>query len=112
MSEEQTIQLSEALIGELIETIARHDPRAGDDSVLGLQYLAAVIGYVAGAYPGSDQDRQALLDHLATFAGQVAADRAGSLRQQQPQQQAAQPQAPKGHSEPTDDPAVGIWKPE
>jgi hypothetical protein len=107
MSDEQTIQLSEALIAQLIQTIAGHDPRAGEDSVLGLQYLAAVIGYVAGAYPGSAQDRQALLDHLAAFARQVADDRAASQ-----QQAAAQPEAPKGHSEPTDDPAVGIWKPE
>jgi len=108
MSDEQTIQLSEALIARLIQTIAQHDPRAEEDSVLGLQYMAAVIGYVAGAFPGSAQDRQALLDHLAAFARQVAEDRVAS-RQQQP---AASPEAPGGHSEPTDDPAVGIWKPE
>ncbi len=110
MSDEQTIQLSEALIAQLIQTIVQHDPRAEENSVLGLQYLAAVTGYVAGAYPGSAQDRQALLDHLATFARQVADDRAASLQQQK--QPAAPPQAPQGHSEPTEDPAVGIWKPE
>jgi hypothetical protein len=90
---EDSLQLSDELIADLIEVIVRHDNRTESDMMLGLQYLAAVTGYIAAGYPGPAQDRDALL--------------------QQQQQQAQQAQAtPKGHSVQTDDPAIGIWKPE
>ena len=81
--------------------------------MLGLQYLAAVIGYIAASYPGAASERDALLEHLAAFTKHVTDDRAASLQPKQQQQQTQQPQeTAKGHSEATDDPAIGIWKPE
>jgi len=108
---EESLQLSDELISDLIDVIVRHDTRAETDMMLGLQYLAAVTGYIAAGYPGPAQDRDTLLDHLAAFTKHVTDDRAASLQQQQQQAQQAQA-TPKGHSVQTDDPAMGIWKPE
>ena len=108
---EDSLQLSDELISSLIEVIVKHDVRTETDMMLGLQYLAAVTGYIAAGYPGPAQDRDALLEHLAAFTKHVADDRAAALQKQQ--QQAPETQAaPKGHSEATNDPAIGIWKPE
>jgi len=108
---EDSLQLSDELIADLIDVIVRHDNRTESDMMLGLQYLAAVTGYIAAGYPGPAQDRDALLEHLASFTKHVTDDRAASLQQQQQEAQQAQA-TPKGHSEQTDDPAIGIWKPE
>ena len=108
---EESLQLSDELISGLIEVIAKHDSRAEADMMLGLQYLAAVTGYLAAGYPGPAQERDTLLEHLAAFTKHVTDDRAASLQQQQQQAQQAQA-TPKGHSVQTDDPAIGIWKPE
>jgi hypothetical protein len=108
---EESLQLSDELISDLIDVIVRHDTRAETDMMLGLQYLAAVTGYIAAGYPGPAQDRDTLLEHLAAFTKHVTDDRAASLQQQQQQAQQAQA-TPKGHSVQTDDPAMGIWKPE
>lgn len=108
---EDSLQLSDELISSLIDVIVRHDARTKTDMMLGLQYMAAVTGYLAAGYPGPAQDRDALLEHLAAFTKHVTDDRATSLQQQQQQAEQAQA-APKGHSETTDDPAIGIWKPE
>jgi len=108
---EESLQLSDELISDLIDVIVRHDTRAETDMMLGLQYLAAVTGYIAAGYPGPAQDRDTLLEHLAAFTKHVTDDRAASLQQQQ--QQAQQDQVtPTGHSLQTDDAAIGIWKPE
>ena len=108
---EESLQLSDELISDLIDVIVRHDTRAETDMMLGLQYLAAVTGYIAAGYPGPAQDRDTLLEHLAAFTKHVTDDRAASLQQQQQQAQQAEA-TPKGHSVQTDDPAMGIWKPE
>ena len=108
---EESLQLSYELISDLIDVIVRHDTRAETDMMLGLQYLAAVTGYIAAGYPGPAQDRDTLLEHLAAFTKHVTDDRAASLQQQQQQAQQAEA-TPKGHSVQTDDPAMGIWKPE
>jgi hypothetical protein len=107
---EESLQIHDDLISGVLDVIVRHDSRAESDMMLGLQYLAAVIGYIAASYPGPASERDALLEHLAAFAKHVSDDRAASL---QPQQQTQQPQeTAKGHSEATGDPAMGIWKPE
>lgn len=108
---EDSLQLSDELISNLIDVIVKHDSRTETDMMLGLQYLAAVTGYIAAGYPGPAQDRDALLEHLAAFTKHITDDRAASLQQQQQQTQQAQA-TPKGHSVATDDPAIGIWKPE
>lgn len=108
---EDSIQIHDDLISGVLDVVIKHDTRAETDMMLGLQYLAAIIGYIAASYPGAASERDALLEHLAAFTKHVTDDRAASLQPQQ--QQSQQPQeAVKGHSEATDDPAIGIWKPE
>lgn len=108
---DESIQISDALIGNMVNLIVQHDKRADEDMIVGLQYLAAVSGYIAASYPGSEGDRDELLQHLAAFSRHVANDRAQQLGQQAAPQSAAN-DAPKGSTIATDDPAVGIWKPE
>ena len=104
------IQLSEQLINSLMQTIGEHDAEAKSDRVIVLQYLAAVSGFLAADYPGPDSERDELLDHMAQFAQYVCQERVQSKQQTAPAQ--AQAEAPQGHSVETEDPAVGIWKPE
>jgi len=106
------IQLSSELLNNIFEAISKHDNDVEKDLMVGMQYLSAVIGYFGAEYPGTDQDRHELLAQLAAFSVSVCDDRAKTL-----QQQAAQPansanvEMPQGKSTKTDDPAVGIWKP-
>ncbi len=104
------IQLSTELLNNIFAAIAEHDKAVEEDLMVGLQYLSAVIGYFSAEYPGTEADRNELLDQLAAFARQVADDRANSS-QSQAEQPPAQAEMPKGKSVKTDDPAVGIWKP-
>jgi len=105
------ISLSNELMQGIFEALVKHDAEVEKDLMIGLQYLSAVIGYFSADYPGTEKDRNELLDQLANFTKHVADDRAKGMQQQQPQQ-AAPAEAPKGKSSATDDPAVGIWKPE
>ncbi|MEJ2439928.1 MAG: hypothetical protein P8Z72_09705 [Gammaproteobacteria bacterium] len=103
------IKLSRDLIDNLLRIIGEHDQQAQEDMLVSLQYLCAVTGYLAADYPGPASERDELLDHLHAFTKHVCDDRVNS----QPPQQAAASAAPApGKSVPTDDPAVGIWKPE
>ena len=105
------ITLSDQLIDNLYGVICQHDESAKENMMVALQYFAAVSGYMLGDYPGSDDEREDLIDQLAAFTKNVSGDRAKQQKQQQqPAQQAAAPAA--GKSVATDDPAVGIWKPE
>ena len=103
------ITLSDHLIDNLYGVICQHDDSAKQNMMVALQYFAAVSGYMLGDYPGSDDEREELIEQLAAFTKNVSGDRAKS-QQQQPAQQEAAPAA--GKSVATDDPAVGIWKPE
>lgn len=100
------LQLSRDLIDNLLQTIGEHDPEARQDMLVNLQYLCAVAGYLAADYPGPASERDELLEHLHAFMKHVCDDRANKP---QPEQTTAPAQ---GTSVPTDDPAVGIWKPE
>jgi len=105
------ITLSDQLIDNLYGVICQHDESAKQNMMVALQYFAAVSGYMLGDYPGSDEEREELIDQLAAFTKNVSGDRAKQQKQQAaPQQQA--PTAVAGKSVATDDPAVGIWKPE
>lgn len=108
------ITLSDQLIDNLYGVICQHDEGAKQNMIVALQYFAAVSGYMLGDYPGADAERDELIDQLAAFTKNVSADRAQQQKAQQGQQQPAQQEAaaPAGKSEATDDPAVGIWKPE
>lgn len=104
------IKLSRDLIDKLLQVVGEHDPQAQEDMVINLQYLCAVTGYLAADYPGPDSERDELLEHLHAFTRHVCDDRANSQQAQQPAAATAAPSP--GKSVPTDDPAVGIWKPE
>ncbi len=106
----QDITLSDAFINNLYTVICQHDEGAQQSMIVALQYLSAVSGYMLGDFPGSEQERDDLIDQLAAFSKSVASDRAA--QQQQAQSQPEAPQQPQGKSVATDDPAVGIWKPE
>ena len=103
------ITLSDQLIDNLYGVICQHDESAKQNMVVALQYFAAVSGYMLGDYPGSDEEREELIDQLAAFTKNVSGDRANGQEQQ------TEPEAPPavaGESIATNDPAVGIWKPE
>lgn len=105
------ITLSDQLIDNLYGVICQHDESAKQNMMVALQYFAAVSGYMLGDYPGSDDEREELIEQLAAFTKNVSGDRAKNQQQQaQPATQEAPPAA--GKSVATDDPAVGIWKPE
>jgi hypothetical protein len=103
------LQLTRPMIDGVIKVIADNDANAQQDLMVAIQYLAAIAGYFAADYPGSDAEREELLDYLNGLMRHVCDDK--RKQNQQPAQQAA-PAGPTGKSVPTDDPAVGIWKPE
>ena len=104
------ITLSDQLIDNLYGVICQHDESAKQNMMVALQYFAAVSGYMLGDYPGSDEEREELIDQLAAFTKNVSGDRGNSQKQEAQAEQAAPVVA--GKSTATDDPAVGIWKPE
>lgn len=111
------IDISEALISDVIKTIGQHDQNANEDRIIVLQYLAAINGFLSADYPGPAAEREELLEHLNEFTRYVCNERVQNNQQQQAPQQATpqqttQAEQPKGKSVATDDPAVGIWKPE
>ena len=106
-----SINLSQDLINDLMAVIGKYEADAGKDMMISIQYLVAVAGYLSADYPGPAAERDELLEHLHAFMKHVCDDRANSKQQPgQPAQAAAAPVA--GKSVATDDPAVGIWKPE
>ena len=106
------INLSRELIDSLLDTIGEHDAEAREDMVVNLQYLSAVAGYLAADYPGPASERDELLEHLHEFMKHVCDQRAHKQQAQQTQASAPATPAVPGKSIPTDDPAVGIWKPD
>ena len=107
-----SLNLNQQLVERVLDVLAQHDAQAQQDMMINLQYLAAMIGYLSAAYPGPDSERDELLEHLHAFTKHVCDDRAAKQNQQSAQQQQGTPDIPQGKSVATDDPAVGIWKPE
>jgi len=105
------ITLSDQLIDNLYGVICQHDESAKQNMMVALQYFAAVSGYMLGDYPGSDEEREELIDQLAAFTKNVSGDRGKSQKQQDQVEQQPTPTV-AGKSTATADPAVGIWKPE
>lgn len=106
------LKLSPQLITDLVKTISQHDADGSQDMMLNIQYLVATAGYLCADYPGAASERDELIEHLSAFMKHVCDDRAAGMQEQQAPQQQAAPEAPKGKSVATDDPAVGIWRPE
>jgi hypothetical protein len=105
------IQLSEEMITKVIDVISEYDAEAKQDRIVVLQYLAAINGYLSADYPGADAERDELLEHLAEFTRYVCNERKNS-KQVPAAETSVQADLPTGKSVATDDPAVGIWKPE
>ncbi|MEJ2140914.1 MAG: hypothetical protein P8Y24_00920 [Gammaproteobacteria bacterium] len=104
------ITLSDELIHNIMHLVMDHDPAAQQDMIRALQYLAAISGYLAADYPGPEEQRNELLEHLHQFAMHVANDRASSASEPEPQP--AQAAAPAGKSiQDENNPAMGVWKP-
>lgn len=109
-----SISLSQELINNLLQSIAQHDEAARQDMMVNIQYLAAVAGYLSADYPGPVSERDELLEHLHAFMKHVCDDRANSQQQTSAQTSApsASPDVAAGKSVATEDPAVGVWKPQ
>lgn len=89
------IQLSSQLFQDIQQAVQRQDPQA--DQVVVMQYLAAVMGYMAGSQRSMpSKERDALMEELCGFAHHVYDDLSQS-QQQQAQRPAAQ--------------AFGYWEP-
>jgi len=106
------ISLSQQLISDLLKRIVEHDSAAQEDMMVNIQYLVAVAGYLAADYPGPVSERDELLEQLHAFMKHVCDDRAESEKPPVASAPSAAPDLPAGKSVATDDPAVGIWKPE
>lgn len=107
-----SINLSQDLINDLLAAIHEHEPEASKDMMINIQYLVAVAGYLCADYPGPAAERDELIEHLHAFMKHVCDDRANSKQAASQPAQAAAPAAVAGKSVATDDPAVGIWKPD
>lgn len=81
MSEEQGIQLSEALIDDLVEVVSEHAPEAEEDLGIILQHLGAVMGYLSAQFPGSDAERHEWLAQLNSFIIHVSNEHAKENKQ-------------------------------
>lgn len=103
------LQLSRDMIDGVLKAIGDHDPNAQQDMMIAIQYLTAIAGFFAAEFPGPDAERDEFLKYLNDLMLHVCNDR--RKQDQQPAQQAA-PAESAGKSVATDDPAVGIWKPE
>ncbi len=103
------LQLSRDMIDGVIKAITEHDKNAGQDMMIVVQYLSAITGFLAAEFPGPDAEREEFLKYLNDLMQHVCADKRKQHQEAVPQAAAA-PMA--GKSEPTADPAVGIWRPE
>jgi hypothetical protein len=105
------ITLSDELIHNIMHLVMDHDPAAQQDMIRALQYLSAVTGYLAADYPGPEEQRNELLEHLHQFAMHVANEKASS-KQEQTAQPAAETPVPAGKTiQDQNNPAIGVWKP-
>lgn len=86
-----TINLSDELLSDIQNVLEKHD---ADNQEMGIsvQYMAAILGYMVGQFPGGLEKQQQILEQLAQLAQHVLSEN--------------QPQQPPGAD------AFGIWKPE
>lgn len=93
------IQLSTDLVSDIKAVFVRHDPESEND-MLFMQYLSAVTGYVLAHQTHPGLDKRGLLNDLNVFSGQVLSQMEEDLQQQ------------SSNSQPHQEEAFGIWKPE
>ncbi len=65
-----TIQLTDALLEDIRETLTKHDDRNRDFGIAA-QYLAAILGFLAANFPGEVAQKHATLQQLFEFAQHV-----------------------------------------
>lgn len=94
MSEE--LVLSDQLINDVKAVLEKHDPQA-TEGLIGVQYTAAVMGYMLGELNLPVDRKQAILDQLGGFAVDI-------MRQVE-QRNSPVPPPPAAAN------AFGIWKP-
>lgn len=92
MSDE--LVLSDELIADVRAAMAKHDSRASE-GIVGVQYAAAVMGFMLGEMQVPEDKKQELFDYLGSFAVDV-------MRQVEERNEPA--------PEPTEE-AFGVWKP-
>ena len=94
-----TIQLSGELMNDIYEVLVKHDNAVSNDVGIGIQYLAAITGYLtAGLKQWSAEDKQEFLEQLFQFANHVMSEQSGS--------------SPAPAAAPADNNAFGVWKPD
>lgn len=69
----EPLKLSDDLVKELQDVIARHDERASD-AAIAVQYYAAIIGYVLAQQSLPDDQKKDFLNQLNAFSGHVLDD--------------------------------------
>jgi len=89
-----TIQLSDDLITEIQEILQNNDP-ACQDAGIGIQYIAAIMGFMLSQFPGDEQQKKEILNQLFGFANHVLTEN-----------------APKQEPANSGQDAFGIWKPD
>jgi hypothetical protein len=89
-----TIQLSDELISEIQQVLVKNDP-ACQDAGIGIQYIAAITGFMLSQFPGEEQQKKEILNQLFGFANHVLTEN-----------------APKKEPANQGGDAFGIWKPE
>lgn len=108
---DEGITLSDDLIHGIMNLVMDHDEAAAKDMVRALQTIAAVTGFLAADYPGPQEQRDALLDHLTEFARHVANEKAASAQSQQ-QAEPVITESAGNCEQSNNNPAMGVWKPE
>ncbi|VAW74466.1 hypothetical protein MNBD_GAMMA12-195 [hydrothermal vent metagenome] len=92
-----TLQLSDVLLQDIQAVLLKHDEKCNDMGV-GIQYLAALTGFLASTLPGEGPQKQEFLQQLYQFAEQVMVDNS-----QKKEGTATLP--------PANNNAFGIWEP-
>ena len=88
-----TIQISDELIENIQKILADND-EACKDAGIGIQYMAAIIGFMLSQFPGDIQEKKNMLNHLFGFANHVLEENVAQEENK------------------ANDDAMGIWKPE
>jgi len=91
-----TLQLSDVLLTDIQGVLLKHDEKCSDMGV-GVQYLAALTGFLASTLPGEVPQKKEFLQQLYQFAEQVMVDNS----------KGAAPTPPP----PASNNAFGIWEP-
>jgi hypothetical protein len=94
-----TIQLSDQLLNDIQEVLKKHDPATADIGI-GIQYLAAVTGFLMASFPLDMNKKKDILDQLFQFANHVM------------NEHSQEAEGPAGTAPPADNNAFGVWKPE